>query len=97
MLNKNLNFHIASKKINYERFISFGLSKRKFFKKSKKEVLCMKNIARQTFFKLIDIQGEKLLRLTSANVTGNKTSLAIHNELEYDDGEYEYTYERFKK
>ena len=94
MLNKNLNFHIASKKINYERFISFGLSKRKFFKKSKKEVLCMRNITRQTFFKLIDIQGEKLLKLTSADVKNNRTSLAIRNELEY---EITYTYERFKK
>ena len=75
MLNKNLNFHIASKKINYERFISFGLSKRKFFKKSKKEVLCMKNITRQTFFKLIDIQGEKLLKLRSADVFDTKNQI----------------------
>ena len=85
LLNKNLNFHIASKKINYERFISCGLSKRKLFKKSKKEVLCMRNITRQTFFKLIDIQGEKLLKLTSADIKYNRTSLAIRNELEYDD------------
>ena len=75
MLNKNLNFHIASKKINYERFISFGLSKRKLFKKSKKEVLCMKNITRQTFFKLIDIQGEKLLKLRSADVFDTKNQI----------------------
>ena len=63
------------KKINYERFISFGLSKRKFFKKSKKEVLCMKNITRQTFFKLIDIQGEKLLKLRSADVFDTKNQI----------------------
>ena len=47
----------------------------------------MRNITRQTIFKLIDIQGEKLLKLTSADIKYNRTSLAIRNELEYDDDE----------
>lgn len=61
LLNKNLNFHIASKKIDYERFIALICNKRKFFKKSKKKVFCIKSTTRQTFLKLIDIQGEKSL------------------------------------
>lgn len=61
-LNKNWNTRLSSEKMDYERFTSTILNKRKIVKKPKKKVLYLTSFTKQTFFKLTDIQGENLLK-----------------------------------
>lgn len=60
--NQSFITHLSSKKTDYEKFISIILNKRKLKEKSKKKTLFSTNFTKQTLFRLIDIQGESLLK-----------------------------------
>jgi hypothetical protein len=63
--NKTSTSHLVAKKTDYEKFVPITLNKRKFIKKSKKELLHLTSFTKQTFLKLTDIQGENLLKKRS--------------------------------
>lgn len=72
LLNKSPIFDTTSEKINCEKFMSttskkrnkdlFRFSKPRFQTKSKKKTFYLTNTTKQTFLKITDIQGEKLLK-----------------------------------